>query len=357
MKRQTPTPVLGLVCLALGGCGVSAQQPPPDPFEGVAEKLASKEEQGQRRGWLKNLVGENLGFRKEVMSEFVTDSEGEFYSRQSLGFEVLKKFSTRTKTVAAFNFQGRLVRRDGFIPVQNDKEGASRAGWTFEYHNFYLDVYNLRRVNLRAGRFYVPFGFNLQTDTHGTVLQLSNEELFGFERDWYAGIWGPLNRYLKYDAYYLVGSGYDLAYRGQHGMGAARVSLSDRVSSRLGLEGGVSVIGGERVDMDRKVVETQRAGFDGRWRRAATGGLVTVTDEFSWGNERFMQLEQLEYLRASRRWGVAGQYRHGRDAAVIGEFTWYRRNDVGNSSLHWVKANVAYSRARTVVTLQYYFYR
>jgi hypothetical protein len=42
---------------------------------------------------------------------------------------------------------------------------------------------------------------------------------------------------------------------------------------------------------------------------------------------------------------------------VIGEFSWYFRNDVGNSNLHWMKAYVAYSRARTVLTVQYYFYR
>ena len=46
------------------------------------------------------------------------------------------------------------------------------------------------RFNFRAGRFYVPFGLNLQTDTHGTVLQLSNEQNLGFERDWYTGFWG-----------------------------------------------------------------------------------------------------------------------------------------------------------------------
>ena len=68
-------------------------------------------------------------------------------------------------------------------------EGEYRPGWTFEYHNFYVDLYNVfnpvlsdsergrnaGRFNIRAGRFYVPFGLNLQTDTHGTVLQLSND--------------------------------------------------------------------------------------------------------------------------------------------------------------------------------------
>lgn len=83
-----------------------------------------------------------------------------------------------------------------------------------------------------------------------------------------------------------------------------------------------------------------------------------------------MQLQQADYLHASRRWGVATQYRRfretgsGVDASIIGEFTWYFRNDVGNSNLHWIKFNVERrlqrmqaTPPRTVVTLQYYFYR
>ena len=86
---------------------------------------------------------------------------------------------------------------------------------------------NVGRFNFRAGHFYVPFGLNLQTDTHGTVLQLSNERNFGFERDWHAGVWGSINRHLNYDAYYLTGSGYDLKFKGQSGLGAVRVSLGE----------------------------------------------------------------------------------------------------------------------------------
>ena len=106
---------------------------------------------------------------------------------------------------------------------------------------------NVGRFNFRAGRFYVPFGLNLQTDTHGTVLQLSNERNFGFERDWYTGFWGAINKHLNYDAYYLTGSGYDLKFKGQSGLGALRISLANKYSSQYGLEGGVSVMAGERL--------------------------------------------------------------------------------------------------------------
>lgn len=371
-----------------------------DPFSDLAAPVPSEDKTAEevRPSWMRRFLKENFGFRKEIMSQFNV-SDGNGASRQSVGFEVLKKFSTETSTVASFDFQARLVRRDGYNPVLNDMEGASRPGWAFEYHNLYLDFYNvlnpflseygrrnkLGKFNFRAGRFYVPFGLNLQTDTHGTVLQLSNEENFGFERDWYTGFWGGLNKHVNYDLYYLAGSGYDLKYKGQSGLGALRLSLANKYSSQYGLEGGFSLMGGERLSSamnDRTdvgsmgpshIVETRRAGLDGRYRHAIPTGLLTFTSELSAGkdlpNAVFTQLYQAEYLRASRRWGAATQYRRfranerGVDGYIIGEFTYYFRNDVGNSNLHWIKLNVQrqfesnIGRPNTIVTLQYYFYR
>lgn len=367
-----------------------------DPFANLADapKASTPEPTTvPKTGFFKNLVTENLGFRKEIMSQFDATEQGRPASRQSVGFEVQKKFSTATATVASFDFQARLVRRDGFNPVANDMEGERRPGWAFEYHNLFLDLYNVfnpllseaqsgenvGRFNFRVGHFYVPFGLNTQTDTHGTVLQLSNDRNFGFERDWYTGFWGSINQYLNYDAYYLAGSGYDLKFKGQTGLGALRLSLSNKYSSAYGIEAGFSILGGERLanDLPSKRISTQRAGLDGRYRRAVPTGLLTFTTELSRGHDLpdrvVMQLYQADYLHASRRWGLATQYRRfrqgamGADASIIGEVSYYLRNDVGNSNLNWIKLNVErkteqqtgqmMQRPATVVTLQYYFYR
>lgn len=373
-----------------------------DPFADLAEPVTvgAISEQAQR-SWRQTLFAENFGFRKEIMSQFDMNERGHTASRQSLGFEALKKFSTATATLASFDFQGRLVRRDGFNPVQNDMDGQGRPGWAFEYHNAYLDLYNVLNpllsdeqrgdtvghFNLRAGRFYVPFGLNLQTDTHGTVLQLSNDRNFGFERDWYSGFWGTVNRHLNYDVYYLAGSGYDLKFKGQSGLGAIRLSLANRYSYEYGLEGGLSILGGERLSPDAirrsqtvavdaggaSRVDTKRVGLDGRYRQAVPTGLFTVTSELSGGQDLsrtvFTQLYQAEYLRASRQWGISTQYRRfqqeglGADASIIGEVSWYFRNDIGNSNLHWVKLNVERQLEQmqgphsTIATVQYYFYQ
>ena len=353
----------------------SAQQ--VDPFAGVKE--AAPEQAAPPASWLRRFFTDNVGFRKEILLQADTNEDANAAGRESVGFEVLKKFSTDTSTVASFDFQGRFVRRDGFNPVQNDLMGAGSLGWKFEYHNFYADFYNVLgrrasvgRVNFRAGHFYVPFGLNLQTDTHATVLQLSNEGNFGFERDWYAGFYGSINKRLNYDAYYMAGSGYDLKFKGQSGLGAVRISLGNSYSSEYGLEGGISAIAGERL-WDGVPLKTQRIGVDARYRHTAPHGLLTFTTEWSGGRDAtdpvHTQLYQTEYLRNSRRWGVATQYRNfAREgmpvtSALAGEFTWYFRNDVAGSNSHWIKLNVerqfesSFGPPRTIVTLQYYFYR
>jgi len=391
-----------------------------DPFADVQagpSDPAVQPDKSGRDNWLQRFTSENFVFRSEVYSQLTgghkVEQEPPVYSRQSLGFELLKKFSTDTATVAALDVQFRLVRRDHYIMVANDMEGADRTGFYPEYHNVYLDFYNVfnplmgdsarsrhvGRFNLRVGRFYLPFGINLQTDTHGTVLQLSNDRNFGFDRDWYTGFYGSLNRNVNYDVYYLLGSGYYPRFKGQQGLLGARISLGNRFLNEFGLEGGVAFLGGERIceaavmrspsvearSSGHQMVRTLRAGIDGRYTHPLSHGTLALTTELSGGQDAsdtvFTDLNQLEYLSRSRRWGAAGQYRHfwqnirpapeirrpdvppGRtDSSLAGEFTWYFRNDISASRLHWLKFNVErqlerLDGARTwLFTVQYYWY-
>src|SRR5436305_15234775 len=96
-----------------------------DPFKDVAPATAQPAT-APPESWVRRFFKDNFGFRKEIMSEFDINENGDGASRQSVGFEVLKKFSTSTSTVASFDFQGRLVRRDGYNTVLNDMEGAGR---------------------------------------------------------------------------------------------------------------------------------------------------------------------------------------------------------------------------------------
>jgi hypothetical protein len=110
---------------------------------------------------------------------------------------------------------------------------------------------------------------------------------------------------------------------------------------------------------------------DGRYRKDAAGGLWTWTSELSAGNDAsttvLTQLHQLDYLHASRQWGLSAQFRQlyadpSSDLSLSGEVTWYFRNDVGSSNLQWIKLNADWRVQRplgaqdVVWTLQYYQY-
>jgi len=353
----------------------------------------------------------NTLFRRELYSQFVlsdlerTTVAGRYdaYSRQSLGFEVQRRFESDTSTLASCDFQGRLVRRDRYLPVINDMEGEDRNGWYPEYHNAYCDFFNplahvlpdragnalVGAANFRIGRFYLPLGLNLQTDTHGPVLQLSNDQNLGYERDWYAGFWGGLGRYAKYDLYYMAGSGYDLSFSGQSGLVGVRVSTSALVQNETGLEAGLAFMGGQRLatrdgagmedDADqRSVTDTVRYGPDLRYTLPTTAGSFTLTNELNGGldagRQVLMDLHQVGYLHNSRRYGANVQYRRrweesaraddpdDEESSVFYDLTYYLSNDLGNSNLHWINVNVEQKLEATgaergvLVSLQYYRY-
>lgn len=242
-----------------------------DPFAGVEPAVPEASASAAVSGWRENLL-----FRKEVYLLWTGGADdfeetGRLYSRLSAGFEVQKRFATATKTVASVNYQGRLVYRDHGLGPAADPMGMDADPWTYETHNAYADVYNLLgapgRFNLRAGRFYLPFGLNSQTDTHGTLLQLSNDRLFGADRDWQLTAFGNATEHLDYMAGYVLGTGPDQKLDGQSGMAVGRVGLNNAFLFERGLEGGVSAAFGERIDPHAGIegaIRTWRLGADVR---------------------------------------------------------------------------------------------
>jgi len=400
--------MIGGIVLGPLMCTLAALQ--QDPFQDLQERRQPPAPRQESPGFFED----NFTLKKELYAQITSSTQEpkpddpfveNVYLRESVGLEILKKFSTATSTLASIDFQGRLVWRNNFIETINDMEGLHRDGWTFEYHNFYADLYNilnpflgdqaqadaLGKVNFRVGHFYVPFGLNLQTDTHGTLLQLSNDRNFGFERDWYAGFWGSISPDFNYDVYYMLGSGYPIAFRGQLGMVGPRLSLSNRWRNEVGLEAGLSFLRGERLSKDAverspyvaataedgRVVDTLRAGLDARYTLPTSLGSFSATMELSAGRDEhddlYTQLYQLDYLALDRQWGCSVQYRrfwqdlsgtgmNNADASLISEIAWYFRNDLSGAYLHSLRLNVEVQLERqmgpraTIVSFQYYFY-
>lgn len=333
---------------------------------------------------------DNLLFRREI-DLVLTGGEEDYpethdlYSRLSAGFEVQKRFATATRTVASVNYQGRLVYRNHVLDSAADPMGMDADRWEYETHNAYADFYNLPgapgRFNLRAGRAYLPFGLNVQTDTHATLLQLSNGRLFGTERDWQLTAYGNATEDLDYLFGYVLGSGPDEQLDGQGGMAMGRIGFGNAMLFERGLEGGLSAAWGERLDphaTEDGPVATWRGGADLRKRFDTRLGPVTLTGEAATGEDEnrtvWSGLAQADWLQPGRRWGLAGQYfyteREPHHAGLSDEIderahfvvTRYFRNEVGSASLHWLALGVEHQIQTpdggedTLLTAQYYRY-
>lgn len=347
---------------------------------------------------------DNLLLRREVYLLFAAGRDDferthEIMSRHSAGFELQKRFATATRTAASFDYQGRVVYRDHELDTAADPMGREASTWSYETHNAYLDLYSLfgdpGRYNLRVGYFYPPFGLNQQSDTHGTLLQLSNDLILGAERDGQMTLYGALNDTLDYTVGYLLGAGPDREFDGQAGLGVLRLTLNNDWLYRHGLEGGVSGAAGERVDAHAAmrlqpagadsmaamradaVVRTWRVGADLRKRFDSAAGPFTLTTELATGEDEtsplWAALTQADWLHPGRRWGAALQFRHFRqdvdagaerfvDTRATGVASYYFRNDVGNANLHGFALGLERQvqpddgPEETLIMVQYYRY-
>src|SRR5690349_20236847 len=96
LKKRDPILTVSLVLLSIGigRAFCQSSQTGTDPFADLPAPVAAQPvPEEATHGW-KRFFSENFGFRKEIMSQFDTNQQGEAASRQSVGFEVLKKFSS-----------------------------------------------------------------------------------------------------------------------------------------------------------------------------------------------------------------------------------------------------------------------
>ncbi|MFZ5949656.1 MAG: hypothetical protein ACOYXC_03040 [Candidatus Rifleibacteriota bacterium] len=315
--------------------------------------------------------------KKEILSRFESsmDSLNNSHFHQALGLEYLVRFSDATATRSSINMQAQFVYDN--LDRNRLLNSDSARYFKLMFHNTYYDVFqaldsfmgpsarkrNLGRYNFRIGRFYLPHGLNLQTDTHATLLQLSNEMHFGYDRDWYTGFYGALNENLKYDLYWMLGSGHDAVYKKQKGLMGMRVSLAGKFLYEKGLEAGLSIVSGERLAHDSMLfgrhIQTSRLAFDYRQTTTRRSGTVRSTLEVSGGKDDRQNvagaLFQIDHTDRERKNGLALQLRymdrHGLPRVMVKdhrgqdgvettadfEITRFLINDVNGNRMKWVK--------------------
>lgn len=335
-----------------------------------------------------SLWTDNFLFRRELnihVNAPSDNSERDPGFRGSIGFEVQKKFSTPTSTLAALDVQGRLVWRDGWRPTLSDPMGRDAEGWTYETHNATLDLFDLigppGAVNARLGHGYVPFGLNAITDSHAYLFQPQADENFGFERDTQALLWGSPSDFWDASLGALAGRGEPFTLDSSTGLGVARMGLGRWFRQEHGVEGGFSFLGGVRkpphahtgsvsaeageepaghedpvMDSDAgdSRIRTWRIGADGRWAFTRRGGVWVLSAEASGGGDdgRHVRagLAQAEWIHSSGFWSAMAQGRVRRAPAgdSTPENSWagqlvitrHLEMDPTRSRLHFIAAGV-----------------
>ncbi|MGR3293953.1 MAG: hypothetical protein ACUZ9M_08085 [Candidatus Scalindua sp.] len=187
---------------------------------------------------------ENLLFKKEViLGGSWSDERNQITGRNSIGFEVLKKFSDKKGDWGNALIQMRLVRYDNqFTLMQNNKVPPNHVDdthdWELEFHDAYFK-YSGRfkgRLNFRIGHYDVPYGLEQNVDTHSTLLRLITVRNIGFKKDWGVSIGGQLPK-IDYEFAFTRGSGIEYIDRGENFLLSGRVGTPADENFSIGISG------------------------------------------------------------------------------------------------------------------------
>lgn len=211
-----------------------------------AEETVKKEENN-----FFSKLRENLLFKKEVIiGGSRSDERSEITGRNSIGFDLLKKFSNKKGDWGCMLLQMRLVRYDHqYVFMNNNKVLLDHVDemhdWELEFHDAYFR-YSGRfkgKLNFRIGHFDVPYGLEQNVDTHSTLIQLITVRNIGFKKDWGLSIGGLLPN-IDYELAFTRGSGHEYLDRGENYLLSGRIGTPADENFCIGFSG----LYGEPID-------------------------------------------------------------------------------------------------------------
>jgi hypothetical protein len=171
---------------------------------------------------------------------------GDVMQKPSLGFDLVKRISGRSRDYGVLAFQARLAyNQEGAHPFEVQLYNAS-----FRYKAGFADVW--------AGHSRPALGLDYALDSHSLLLPAPAMMGFGFERDWGLGLqrdfsWG--NGAVSLTA----GSGMPLYFKGNY---LAAVRFSGGVLARDNYSLGLSLAGGRILEtMGNHLLDPEPTGF------------------------------------------------------------------------------------------------
>ncbi|HEW79346.1 MAG TPA: hypothetical protein ENH34_05210 [Phycisphaerales bacterium] len=215
---------------------------------------------------------ENLIFKREIIiGGSYSDEKNEMAGKNSIGFEVLKKFSNKKGDWASFLLQMRFVRydRQSMLMNKTKMQPAHIDGahdWELELHDVYFKYSGpfKGRLNFRIGHFDVPYGLEQNVDTHSTLVQLMSMRNIGFKKDWGISAGGQLLE-MDYEFAFTRGTGAEYIERGENYLVSGRVGTPADRNFCIGISG----LYGQVIDA-MAVMRGKKMGMPATWFGSTT---------------------------------------------------------------------------------------
>lgn len=184
--------------------------------------------------------------REIIFGATWSDEKNKITDMQSIGLEVLKRFSDKKGDWASL-----------FVQFHVD----TAAHWDYELHDAYFKYTGPYRGRffLKVGHFDVPFGLETNVDTHMTLVQLMSMRNVGFKRDWGISAGGQLDD-LDYEFALTRGMGKEYNERGENYLISGRIGTPADENFSIGL----SALYGQVID-PMAVMRASKMGAPTTW--------------------------------------------------------------------------------------------
>ena len=207
-------------------------------------------------------MGEDALIYGEIyLLQTLSSGEDNFDCKDSIGFEVYKKFSGEYGDWG----EGDLQFRMQYSPLDSDINITTPVPKNYYsignpvFHNAYINFKNnFGRNNIKVGHFDVPFGLEPELDTHGTILQTLSLPNFAMKKDWGISMNGQLDD-VDYEVALTTGSGTDLILGRDNYLLSGRFANPTFNDFRWGISGayGTTLRQGNSADLWRVGFDTQ----------------------------------------------------------------------------------------------------
>lgn len=236
---------------------VLAEDVVDNPADAAAEDAVDNPAEDAAEDTVDNPADAALIYGEFYFLQTFSSGEDNFDSKDSIGFEVYKKFSGEYGDWGEGDLQFRMqyspLKTMIVTPLHSD---FPSIGQPVIHNAFFIFKGNQGKNNIKIGHFDVPFGLEPELDTHPTLLQTLHQHNFGYVKDWGISMGGQLDK-IDYEIALTTGSGNDFILGRDNYLVSGRIANPTYNQFRWGISGAVG-----NTLREGESVSLWRGGFD-----------------------------------------------------------------------------------------------